>query len=322
LAPVTPDDGRKLAQQRRDERINAPRLEKFLNRTLDAIGNLDQSANLKIHNEMVRCVAYYDGKWDGEVKNGEWVENPAISGEITPKDNEYKKQIDKLHMEMCRNRISYEVEAVDKSSAAMREAAQFQTRRVEVNQNRIETEPFVQGENMSLLLKTIGFRYTFFDRNRESTERETEARVIKQLAGGATALVCRTCGTSEGRLPGEREETGLPEREDQIEPAIVDKALDEVASADAAIGTPCPKCGDRVKKTIVAPQSEGLKDRVRGEVFGCSYFRSPRLLDGATRPERQGHSILFFPPLAPRPPALRLGGDVPQRRDPVRRRVG
>lgn len=223
LAPINPEvPPDNLAQERQEERINAPRLSAYLNRTLDAIAELDQNDNLKIHNEMVRCVAYYDGRSDGKVRNGEWIDNPAIAGEIIPKDNEYKKQIDKLLMEMCRGRISYEADPVDESSARMREAAAFAQHRIEVNQERIETEPFVQRENQSLLLKTWALRYSFFDRNADSREKSTEVRVLKQLTAAAGLEVCRTCETT--------------------------------ASADI-----CPNCGDSERKMVFVPESQNLK---------------------------------------------------------------
>lgn len=223
LVPLNPDESPdRLAQERAEEKINAPRLLKYLNKTLDAIASLDQNDNLKIHNEMTRCVAYYDGRWDGQVRNGVWVDNAPVTGEIQPKDNEYKKQIDKLQMEMCRGRIEYHPEAVNKFSAEMREAAQFAERRIEVNQERIETEPFIQAENMSLLLKTVSYRYTFFDRNAESQEKSVELNVMKHLTQGASATVCRTCDrTSQGGQ--------------------------------------CPYCGDTETKEISSPQSEGMK---------------------------------------------------------------
>ena len=237
LVPLDPSSNAQtqLEQERREEVMNAPRLLKYLNKTLDAISQLDQNENLKIHNEMVRCVAYYDGRQDGQCKNGEWVDNPTIDGEITPKDNEYKKQIDKLLMEMSRSKIDYEVEAVNKFSAEMREAAQFAQRRLEVNQDRIETEPFVQAENMSLLLKFNVYRYTFFDRNAESPEKSVELNVLKHLTEGSQATVCRTCGR---------------------------------AKADASLGAtgieamkmaPCPYCGDTESKPVSAPAGEGMK---------------------------------------------------------------
>lgn len=194
LAPVNPEQPHdQLEIERQQERINAPRLVQFLNRTLDAIATLDQPDNLKIHNAMVKAVAYYDGRFDGHCENGVWIDNPEIAGQILPKDNDYFKQIEKLKMEASRTRIRYQVEPVDKSSPAMREAAQFRTRRLEVNQERIETEPFLQAEILSLLLKTISYRYSFFDLNADSQEKSTELQIIKQMIEGQALAVCRTC---------------------------------------------------------------------------------------------------------------------------------
>lgn len=223
LAPVNPEQpSDHLALERREEQISAPRLYLYLNRTLDAICELDSNENLKVHNEMVRCVVYYDGRWDGHVRNGEWVDNAAVDGEIQVRDNEYKKQIDKLQMEMCRSRIEYHPEAVNKFSKEMREAAEFAERRVEVNQDRIETEPFIQAENLSLLLKTVAYRYSFFDKNADSQEKSAEMSVMKNLTQGTAVTVCRTCGKTSEQ-------------------------------------TPCPYCGDTETKEVASPDSEGMQ---------------------------------------------------------------
>lgn len=221
LAPIPETEVTdQLAQERAEEQANFPKLTLFLNRTLDAIASLDQNENLKIHNEQIRCVAYYDGRFDGYVRNGVWVDNAPIPGEILGRDNEFKRQIDKLLMEMARGRIEQECTAVEKFSAAKREAAQFAKRRAEVNQERIETEPFVQGENQSLLLKTVAYRYTFFDRSAESREQMIELSVVRSMAGESKSLaVCRTCGMS-------------------------------------ATGVTCPHCGDTETKTIESPALE------------------------------------------------------------------
>lgn len=247
LAPVDPasSDAELLAQERQDEIINAPRLTKFLNATLDAIAELDQNDKLKVHNTMVRTVAYYDGRWDGQVKNGTWVDNPKIDGEILASDNEFKKQIDKLLMEMCRGRIEYDVEPIDKHNAAHREAAEFAEWRVRTNQDRIETEPFLQDENQSLLLKTTTYRYTFFDKNAESRESAVEVDVVRQMVKGAEVAVCRTCGIKRD------DKADVPEiRPD--EPRRLEFAATEVAARN------CPNCGDTETTTITAPESEGM----------------------------------------------------------------
>lgn len=225
LAPVNPAEPaerERLAEDRAEERISAPRLHAFLNRTLDAISSLDEDENLKIHNSMVKCVAYYDGRWDGEIRNGVWHDNETITGQILPEDNEAKRQVDKLQMEMCRSRIGYMVDAVLKHQAAKREAAEFANHRLQVNQERIETEPFIQAENLSLLLKTTAFRYSFFDTNADSQEQSVELQVLRSMTDGAEVSVCRTCGL-------------------KIEP-----------------NTPCPYCGDTMQKSIAVPPSESI----------------------------------------------------------------
>lgn len=248
LAPVDPtsSDVELLAQERQDEIINAPRLTKFLNATLDAIAELDQNEKLKIHNNMVRCVAYYDGRWDGQVKNGVWVDNPKIDGEILASDNEFKKQIDKLLMEMCRGRIEYDVEPIDKHSAALREAAEFAEWRVKTNQERIETEPFLQDENQSLLLKTTTYRYTFFDKKAESRESAVEMDVMRQMVAGVAVNVCRTCGIKRD------DKADIPDVQPSDEPRRLEFAATE------AVAKNCPNCGDTETVSVAAPDSEGM----------------------------------------------------------------
>lgn len=248
LAPLDPErtDHQQLEQERLEEQINAPRLSKFLNATLDAIASLDQNEKLKIHNAMVTAVAYYDGRWDGQVKNGVWVDNSPIEGQILAKDNDYKKQIDKLLMEMCRGRIEYDVEPIDKHSTAHREAAEFAEWRVRTNQDRIETEPFLQDENQSLLLKTTTYRYTFFDKNAESRESAVEMDVMRQMVAGAAVEVCRTCG-----IKRDDKAADVPEARPD-EPRRLEFAATKVAARN------CPNCGDTETTTITAPASEGM----------------------------------------------------------------
>lgn len=246
LAPVNPAEPTAdlLAAERQEERISAVRLHAFLNKTLDAIGSLDENENLKIHNEMVTNVAYYDGRWDGEVRNGVWHDNETITGAIVPSDNDFKKQIDKLQMEMCRSRISYMVDAVLKHQAAKREAASFAQHRLSVNQERIETEPFIQAENQSLLLKLIAFRYTFFDKHADSHEQSVELQVVRNMAAGAKVSVCRTCGMAANERGPEAKQTGANASAFDPEPLDID--------------SPCPNCGDTKRKLISAPPSESI----------------------------------------------------------------
>lgn len=241
--PADPPD--RLIQERQEEQINAPRLLKYINKTLDAIAQLEPNENLKIHNMMTKCVAYYDGRWDGYLRNGEWVDNRVVGGEILPSDNEYKKQIDKLQMEMCRSRIGYDATAVNKFSAHRREAAQFAQRRIEVNQERIETDPFIEAENMSLLLKTIALRYTFFDRNADSQEKSVEMNVMKNITQGSKMAVCRTCGLTAGGT------NSLP-----------------MATGYEAMKATCPNCGDTETREIEAPDSEGIETQQQKKSAG------------------------------------------------------
>lgn len=245
LAPIPKtEEATQLAQERRAEVANAPKLEKFLNRTLDAIASLEQNENLKLHNEQIRCVAYYDGRIDGFVRNGEWVDNPKVEGEILGRDNDYKKQIDKLLMEMARGRIEQEVTAISKFNSVKREAAQFAQSRVEVNQDRIETEAFLQAENMSLVLKAIAFRYSFFDLSASSQEKSVELNVVRNMIGqGKEITVCRTCGMTVDKTPE------IPDKAEENP----DYVANEVAAKN------CPHCGDTETKSIAVGPSEGLK---------------------------------------------------------------
>lgn len=219
---TTPNDQTLLRQERQEERVNAPSLSKFFIKTLDSIAALDQSENLKIHNAMVRNVAYYDGRMDGKAVNGTWKDEPHIDGEISPKDPDFKKQVDKLLMEMSRAPIRYDCAPVDRSDPARRECVEFIQKRIAVNQSRVETEPFLQSENQSLLLKLWTLRYTFFDKQADDGEQAIETQVVRHLVEGQSAQVCRTCGRT-------------------------------------MTATPCPYCGDSEAKTIATEPVEGLQ---------------------------------------------------------------
>jgi hypothetical protein len=170
------------------------------------IEELDRSNRLEILRQQNRCQGYYDGKqygkWDD---SGEWQELEYNRNEFRPVDNQYKIQVDKLQMEMARSGLDISVEAVDQDSSEMREAAVFLKSRIDANRRRMFTQhpEFVLSENMSLLLKTITFRYTYFDKDAKDSPKEKRPLFAKKTIGAdADSYACSACGQpkAEGDL--------------------------------------------------------------------------------------------------------------------------
>lgn len=227
-------------RERRDRQRNYPTLLKYLNKTCDAVANLDKQERVRIREAQVRAVAYYDGRQDGEVRDGVWVDNPYINGEIRPEDNQYKIQVDKLNMEMCRAPFEFEVEAVDSSDTDAEEAARFFKHRLDINRERTETEAFRQAENLSLLTKSVTFRHVFFDPNEPGDAPERMPRMIPKTGQAMRVTVCRTCGMPQG-VGGRNEQLNTPD--------VVEKA---------AVRAPCENCGDSAVKELAVETSGGL----------------------------------------------------------------
>lgn len=236
-----------FASQQRDRRANAPRLLKYLIKTCDSIEALDKDDRIRIRTAQVTATAYYDGRQDGKVVNGNWRDNETIEGEIKPQDNQYKIQIDKLHMEMCRGKVRYESEPAVKTPESD-EANRFLQWRIDTAQDRIETEPFLQAENMSLLLKLVTFRYTHFDPTQPGEAEATVPNVGKVAGKEHRTVVCRTCGR--------------PQAKAENPPEVVNSELPREGSTETEIETakaaPCEWCGDTESREIVLPPSEGL----------------------------------------------------------------
>jgi hypothetical protein len=243
------------AREQRDRLRDTPKLLEYLVKTCDSVEAQDRDERVRVREAQVRCQAYYDGRQDGKVVNGQWRDNEYIEGEIRPEDNQYKIQIDKLHMEMCRAQTRFTVDPADPSDAELKEAAKFFQERLTVNQERIETEPFLQAENMSLLLKTVTYRYSFFDAQAEGEGSETVPKVGKREGRPLRAVVCRTCGAPR------KVSTGIPAPD--TDPQHAEQVAGEMAARDdedtqAVEATPCERCGDTKSREIAVPPSEGL----------------------------------------------------------------
>lgn len=227
-------------RERKERQRNYPPLLKYLNKTCDAVANLDKPERVRIREAQVKAVAFYDGRQDGEVKDGVWIDNAYINGEIRPEDNQYKIQVDKLNMEMCRAPFEFEVEATDPSDTDAEEAAKFFKHRLDINRERTETEMFRQAENLSLLTKSVTFRHVFFDANEPGDAPERMPKMVPKDGQMMRVTVCRTCGMPQG----------VGTRNEQLDtPDVVEKA---------EVRAPCEVCGDSAVKEISVQTSGGM----------------------------------------------------------------
>jgi hypothetical protein len=228
------------ARERRERQRNYPPLLKYINKTCDAVASLDKQERVRIREAQVKAVAFYDGRQDGEVRDGIWQDNEYINGEIRPEDNQYKIQIDKLNMEMCRAPFEFDVEAVDPSDSDAEEAAKFFKHRLDINRERTETEPFRQQENLSLLTKSVTFRHVFFDPNEPGDAPERMPKLLPKGGQSMRVTVCRTCGLPQG-VGGRNEQLDTPD--------VVEKA---------EVRAPCEVCGDSAVKELSVQTSGGM----------------------------------------------------------------
>jgi hypothetical protein len=239
ILPVDPSSPPREAERRRIERRKSygPILD-FLKNTCKKVEDEDEQANLKIRAQQNKCQAYYDDRQYGKIndRTGEWEDTPYDPNYFRPIDNKYKEQVDKLQMEMARSSVDLNVEAVDQTDSAKREAAEFLKSRIDANRKRLFTQrpEFILSENMSLLLKTITYRYTYFDRNAEDGPKERRPKFAPTSIGEERSLtVCAVC----------RE----PRTDSRIE--TTDPLNDELPH-------PCRNCGSQSVKTLTTSPVE------------------------------------------------------------------
>lgn len=255
-----------------DRQRRYPPLLKYFSQTLDTIIGLDKTDRERATNQMAKCVAYFDGRQDGQVVGGEWRDNELMPGELIAKDNQYFIQLNKLHMEMCRSNIELEVDPVDEASSEMKEASKFLQWRLNVNRERCLDEDFIQAENYSLLLKTVAYRVVSFD-PKGTSEGKISKPKIKELPGQEKRImVCRTCGrpqASQSPRPAIAERTGQAEAQQ-----AQDVANDEIGmmSAEAA---KCDYCGDTESRELVQKGSGGINLEYEEEAAGHVVTRRP-----------------------------------------------
>lgn len=197
LVPLTerPDSPQEAAQQRLSRQKSQPHLARYLITLCDQIDRLDDAERLRIRKSQVRCCMYYDGRQYGEVRDdGEWYDYDRSPGDIRPVDNDYKKHIDKLQMEMDRTRTKITVTAANPNDTAMVEGAKFYQSRVDTARKRIFNAGFVQSENMALLLKAISLRYTYFNPLAGPMSRRIPIIEDTQTYHKDTPPICSGCG--------------------------------------------------------------------------------------------------------------------------------
>jgi hypothetical protein len=235
----SPDEAKK---QRIERQKSYGGLLEFIKNTCKKVEEEDSQARKDILIQQNKCQAIYDGRHyiDLDEKTGEWKDRKADSSEFRPQDNRYKEQVDKLQMEMARTSIELACEPVDKTDSVMGEAAEFAKSRIEANRKRlfIQRPEFVLTENMSLLLKTITYRYTYFDKS--DGPKEKRPKFAKKAVGEDKSLtVCAVC-----KAP--RDVENVPSVNDEkylVEPGQPNEELPPTLP-------PCPNCGSISTKML------------------------------------------------------------------------
>lgn len=211
LVPVDRDAPPGQVRKEKLDKVRAfPKLTEWINQTCKSIEQDDKQERIGILKSQVRAVSFFDGHQFGNVDdNGNWVVSPSAQdpGFIQPKDNQFAVHCSKNNMEMCRSFVELDVQANDKSDSAKEEAAKFMKKRIEQNRSRINTAQFIQSENLSLLLKTITHRYTFFDERAGQQRKVTEYG--DESKEGSQIEVCAICGKPKENLD-EPETEGRP----------------------------------------------------------------------------------------------------------------
>lgn len=246
ITPVDPDfDDNARAEQERERKADCPELLQFLKRTCESIKNQRQEEWERILNSQVRCVAYYDDRQYGTVREGVFQDARVEPGDIRPIDNQYKIQIDKLLMEFARSQTTIKVAAANPTDTRMVEAAKFAQSRINAGRKRTLKASERLREAQALLLKTMTYRYMFFNTDAAYSPKERKPRTATKSYGRTRSLVaCKICGSPMKPTP-----------------ASSGEAQDEYR---------CINCGsNRQKKLELGPQQQEVVDgydEVRG---GC-----------------------------------------------------
>lgn len=251
LAPVSPDRTPAQEKQERDDlqrQLNQTTVFEYLNNTLDAIDLIERAEMLALRRVMVKSSRYYDGKQYGFVdEKAVWHDQNIIPGhDIAIIDNQYKYHIDTALMELTRARTTLEVESADPSDSDLVEAAKVAQSRIDTYRKRLLIPSFVETEGMNLLLKTIAFRYTFWDAEAGRKEK-IPITERKQVGPALSVTACAICAHP----------VDLPENPSDVP----DQPLP---------GWTCPNCGSNRTQQLSAPPVEvpivtGYRELAAGE---------------------------------------------------------
>lgn len=248
LAPVDRDHTAEIqAQEQRDiqlrEQQNAPELIDFLKKTIGSIRMQRTADWLQILNAQARCVAYYDDRQYGEAKDGRWQDYQRRPGDVRPIDNQYKIQVDKLLMEIARAFPDIQVTASDPNDTQMVEGAKFAQYRLKTNRKRLLKKKFRLREAHALLLKSMTWRYTFFNKQAENSQSVRQPKMGKKTFGQTRSL--RSCALCGGPM----------------------KELGENGNSDSY---KCASCGsNRVKMVEVSAQERDVVEGYEEVKGGC-----------------------------------------------------
>jgi hypothetical protein len=256
--PVLPRDPssppQEAEKQRQERRKSYPSVLDYIKNTCKKVETEDEKPRLNILGQQNKCQAYYDDRQYGKTndRTGEWEETPSNPNYFRPVDNRYKEQVDKLQMEMARSSVDLNVEPVDKTDSAMVEAAEYLKSRVDANRKRLFTQrpEFVLAENMALLLKTITYRYCYFEKDAVDGPKEKRPKFEKKVIGAEQSItVCGVCGAPRDRTQESEPNSLIP----SVSPS---GGISALTDSEPEPPGPCRQCGSTSIKSASSSAAE------------------------------------------------------------------
>lgn len=205
ITPIDPDHSStdERIEQERQDRVDAPDLLAYVKKTCEHIKRQRESDWQRILDSQARAVAYYDDRQYGTVREGVFVDARREPGDIRPVDNQYKIQVDKLLMEFSRAFPDIQVTAADRNDTPKVEAAKFAQARVNAARRQLLKNSDRLCEGQALLLKTITWRYVYWNGQAPDSPMERRPKQSVKTLGRTRSLVsCKMCGGPMKPVPG------------------------------------------------------------------------------------------------------------------------
>jgi len=198
LAPIDKDQQPNIErqEQEREQKADCPELIEYIKRTTDAIKKKRDAEWQQILNQQATCVAFFDNRQYGTAKDGVFVDAKREPGDVRPTDNWYKINIEKLLTEFSHAIPDIQVRAANPGDSKKVEAAKFAQSRINANRKRQLKAGFRQDEAQALLLKTITWRYVYYNEAAEDAPLERRTRKVKRQYGQTRSIrACKLCGS-------------------------------------------------------------------------------------------------------------------------------